>query len=305
MSNTAKNFAIIGVGGYIAPRHLEAIKDAGHNLVAAYDNKDSVGIMDRYFPDCQFFTDLERFQSYVESLAQTSQKVDYVSICTPNYLHSSHIKFALSHGAHAICEKPLVLTTKELDELADYEKRYGKKVYTVLQLRVHDAILALKNKIDKDSAQTQRKDYKITLDYMTSRGQWYHESWKGDVKKSGGLSTNIGVHFFDMLTWIFGEAEEIAVKEKGPTKESGYLKLKKAEVRWMLTIDRKNLPAEAVQSGKTTFRSMKIDNEEFEFSEGFTELHKRVYADILSGKGYGLEASRPAIAIVEKIRGMH
>ncbi|UOF02249.1 Gfo/Idh/MocA family oxidoreductase [Bdellovibrio reynosensis] len=292
------NFAIIGVGGYIAPRHLEAIKELGHTLVAAYDKNDSVGIMDRYFPDCQFFTDFERFESFVDSCKSTSKQVEYVSICTPNYMHSSHIKFALSHGAHAICEKPLVLHEREIDELAAYEKMFGKNVYTVLQLRVHDAILALKNKVD--SAPKQK--YKIDMTYMTSRGQWYHESWKGDVRKSGGLSTNIGVHFFDMLTWIFGDADKIEMKEKNNTVESGFVALKNADVNWYLTVDRGNLPPEAAKANKTTFRSIKINGEEFEFSEGFTELHKRVYTDILSGKGYGLDAARPAIRIVEKIR---
>lgn len=292
------NFAIIGVGGFIAPRHLEAIKDLGHNLVGAYDKNDSVGIMDRYFPDCQFFTEFERFEGFVDSLKGTSQQIDYIAICTPNYLHSAHIKFALSHGAHAICEKPLVLFEKDFEELEKYERVFGKRVYTVLQLRVHDAILALKHKID-----TEQKDtHKIDLNYMTSRGQWYHESWKGAVNKSGGLSTNIGVHFFDMLTWIFGEAKEVTVIEKSATLERGSLRLEKAEVSWSLTVDRKLLPEEALMAGKTTFRSIKIDGSEFEFSEGFTELHKRVYLDILSGKGYGLEAARPAIRIVEKIR---
>lgn len=292
------NFAIIGVGGYIAPRHLEAIKELGHTLVAAYDRNDSVGIMDRYFPDCQFFTDFERFESFVDSCKGTSRQIDYVSICTPNYMHSSHIKFALSHGAHAICEKPLVLFEKDIDELAAYEKKFGKNVYTVLQLRVHDAILALKKKIDSGTA----KRYSIEMIYMTSRGQWYHESWKGDVKKSGGLSTNIGVHFFDMLTWIFGEASKIEMKEMSNTVESGFVQLKNADVNWYLTVDRANLPDEALKANKTTYRSIKIDGEEFEFSEGFTELHKRVYTDILSGKGYGLDAARPAIRIVEQIR---
>lgn len=295
-----KNFAMIGVGGYIAPRHLEAIKEQGHNLVAAYDNKDSVGIMDRFFPDCQFFTEFERFETFVDSLKGTPQQIDFVSICTPNYLHSSHIKFALSHGAHAICEKPLVLTTKELDELIAYEKKYDRSVYTILQLRVHDAILALKKKIESEG----KSDYKIKLDYMTSRGQWYHESWKGSVNKSGGLSTNIGVHFFDMLTWIFGEATDVKVTEKSASTEKGSLKLKKGQVDWSLTIDRSNLPVDAVKSGKTTFRSIKIDGVEFEFSEGFTELHKKVYQDILSGKGYGVNDNRAAIQIVEQIRGL-
>lgn len=292
------NFAIIGVGGYIAPRHLEAIKDLGHNLVAAYDPNDSVGIMDRYFPDCQFFTEFERFESFIDSKKGTSEEVNFVSICTPNYLHASHIKFALSHGAHAICEKPLVLFEKDIDELISYEKKYDRKVYTVLQLRVHDSILALKKKIDAGN----QKDHKIQLTYVTSRGQWYHESWKGDVRKSGGLSSNIGVHFFDMLTWIFGDVEDVKINQYSSTLESGSLKLSNAEVDWVLTIDRKNLPQAALDSGKTTYRSISINGEEFEFSEGFTELHKKVYTDILNGRGYGLEAARPAIRIVEKIR---
>ena len=294
------NFALIGVGGYIAPRHLEAIKDLGHNLIAAFDPKDSVGFMDRYFPDCMFFTEFERFEGFVDTLKGSPGAIDYVSICTPNYLHASHIKFALRNQAHAICEKPLVLNVSDLDELIAIEKKSGKKVYTVLQLRVHDAILALKKKIDSES----RNDYQVELDYMTSRGQWYLESWKGDVKKAGGLSTNIGVHFFDMLTWIFGGATEVLVSHKDDLREKGTVKLAKAHVKWELTIDRSRLPADALKAGKTTFRSIKIDGEEFEFSEGFTELHKRVYTDILSGKGYGLEAARSAIEIVEKIRGM-
>lgn len=294
------NFAIIGVGGYIAPRHLEAIKDLGHNLVAAYDQNDSVGIMDRYFPDCQFFTDFERFEAYVDSLKGTSQQVDYVSICTPNHLHAPHIKFALSHGANAICEKPLVLFEKHIDELIEYERKYGKKVFTVLQLRVHDAILSLKSKVDASG----KSSHKVDLTYMTSRGQWYHESWKGDVRKSGGLSSNIGVHFFDMLTWIFGEPLEITMAEKNALAEKGFVKLAKADVQWELTIDKSRLPKHAIESGKTTFRSIKIDGEEFEFSEGFTELHKRVYSDIFAGKGYGLQDARAAVRIVEKIRSV-
>lgn len=292
------NFAIIGVGGYIAPRHLEAIKDLGHNLVAAYDHNDSVGIMDRYFPDCQFFTDFERFESYVDSLKDTSDQIEYISICTPNYMHASHIKFSLSHGAHAICEKPLVLHKKEIDELLEYEQKHGRKVYTVLQLRVHDAILKLKNKIELEN----KSNHKVELVYMTSRGQWYLESWKGDVRKSGGLSSNIGVHFFDMLTWIFGNPKEVVTLERSATLERGRLLLAKAEVDWILTIDRNNLPADAVANGKTTFRSIKIDGQEFEFSEGFTELHKRVYEGVFDGNGYGLEAARAAIEIVEAIR---
>lgn len=288
-----KNFAVIGVGGYIAPRHLEAIKQSGNHLVAAYDPKDSVGILDRYFPDCQFFTDFERFESYIES-----QKIDYVSICSPNHMHASHIKFALRNGAHAICEKPLVLHESDIDELAAYEKKYDRKVFTVLQLRVHEAIMNLKNKVDKEN----KAHHKVDLTYLTSRGNWYFESWKGDEKKSGGLSTNIGVHFFDMLTWIFGTMKDVKIVEKTPALERGVVELEKATVNWMLSVDKNLLPKEAAESGKTTFRSIKIDGDEFEFSEGFTELHNTVYKEILAGKGYGLEAARVAIRIVENLR---
>ncbi len=297
-----KKFAIIGVGGYIAPRHVEAIKDLGGELVAAFDINDSVGFIDRFFPDCQFFSDFERFEAYFDLLRGTDQQVDYVSICTPNYMHAAHIRFALSHGAHAICEKPLVLTEKEVDDLETAQKKYGKNVYAILQLRVHDAILSLKNKIESDKS---GRRFKVDLNYITSRGQWYYEAWKGDIRKSGGLSTNIGIHFFDMLTFIFGAPKEIRMDKKTESYEQGYLALEKADIHWFLSIDRKWLPPEAVQAGKTTFRSLKIDGEEFEFSEGFTELHKRVYQEILEGKGFGTTTSRPAIAIAEKIRGIH
>ncbi|MBX2995772.1 MAG: Gfo/Idh/MocA family oxidoreductase [Bdellovibrionaceae bacterium] len=293
------NFALIGVGGYIAPRHLEAIKTLGHKLVVAFDVNDSVGVLDRYFPDCRFFTQFERFEDFVSGLKNGPDKIDYVAICSPNYLHAPHIKFALRQGASAICEKPLVLTVAELDEIGQVERDSGQRVYTVLQLRVHDAILALKEKVSRSSG----KRHQVDLSYMTSRGQWYHESWKGDVRKSGGLSTNIGVHFFDMLTWIFGPMTSLQVSRSTPTLEEGTVSLEHADVRWMLTIDRSQLPGDAVRAGKTTFRSIKIDGEEFEFSEGFTELHQRVYADILAGRGYGLQDAHAALAIVEKIRG--
>lgn len=288
-----KNFAIIGVGGYIAPRHLEAIKATGNNLVAAFDPKDSVGILDRYFPDCQFFTEFERFEAFIES-----QNIDYVSICSPNYLHSSHIKFALRNGANAICEKPLVLKEKEIDELAEYEKRFSKKIFTVLQLRVHDSIIKLRNKVIEEG----KPHYNVDLTYLTSRGNWYFESWKGDESKSGGLSTNIGVHFFDMLTWIFGELKSVKIQERTSALESGVVELEKASVNWKLSVDRSELPKAAVEAGKTTFRSITIDGEEFEFSEGFTELHNKVYQEILAGNGYGLESARVAIRIVENLR---
>lgn len=294
-----KNFALIGAAGYIAPRHLEAISALGHNLVAAYDPSDSVGILDRYFPGCHYFKDFERFESFLEVQKNRGQNIDYVSICSPNYMHSAHIGFALRLGADAICEKPMVLEERELDELIEIEKATQKKVYTVLQLRLHESILSLKRKVENSS----KEKFDIELVYMTSRGQWYHESWKGDPRKSGGLSTNVGIHFFDMLTWIFGASRGIEIEMKAPTVERGFMKLERADVRWCLTIDRSMLPPKAVESKKTTFRSIRIDGEEFEFSEGFTELHKKVYADILDGKGYGIEDARMAIRVVERIRG--
>jgi UDP-N-acetyl-2-amino-2-deoxyglucuronate dehydrogenase len=270
--------------------------------VAAVDANDSVGILDRYFPDVRFFTDFERFEAFLEKRAASGEaKVDFVSICSPNYLHASHIKAAFRLGANAICEKPLVLTTKELDELSAAEKRFDRRLYTVLQLRVHDAIIDLKKKVEASG----KSMHEIDLQYFTSRGNWYHESWKGEVKKSGGLSTNIGVHFFDMLTWIFGSAKEMTLTQKSDTTEAGTLKLERANVKWLLSIDRTKLPPAAATAGKTTFRSLKIDGTEFEFSEGFTELHNRVYRDILAGQGYGLEPARAAIEIVEKLRGMN
>lgn len=301
---TGKNFAIIGVGGYIAPRHLEAIKELGGKLVAAYDKNDSVGIMDRYFPDCQFFTDFERFESCLQNLKLVNKPVDFISICTPNHMHLPHLQFALRLGANAICEKPLVLHATDIDQLIAIERQTGKRVFTVLQLRVHEAILKLKEKITSEKTNRNNQKYLIDLVYMTSRGNWYHESWKGDSRKSGGLSTNIGVHFFDMLTWIFGPAKDIKMTVKNATIEKGFVELENAKVNWMLTIDKAKLPFEAVQAGKTTYRSIQIDGAEFEFSEGFTELHKKVYTDILQDRGYGLEHARDAISIVEKIREM-
>ena len=299
-----KNFAIIGVGGYIAPRHLDAIKELGGNLLAAFDKNDSVGIMDRYFPDCQFFTDFERFESFLQNLKLEKKAVDFISICSPNYMHLPHLQFTLRMGADAICEKPLVLHALDVDQLITLERQTGKRVFTVLQLRVHDAILSLKKKVEAEHASKGGAKYVVDLEYMTSRGQWYHESWKGDLRKAGGLSTNIGVHFFDMLTWIFGPAKEIKMFEKTDTVEKGYVELDNAKVNWMLTIDKARLPLDAIAAGKTTFRSIKIDGADFEFSEGFTELHKKVYTDVLEGRGYGLEHAKPAIAIVEKIREM-
>ncbi len=293
------NFAFVGVGGYIAPRHFEAINATGNRTVLAYDPNDSVGILDRYTQDVEFYTNFELFSSRWESFSNTEKKINWLSVCSPNYLHSSQMKFGLSHGAHVLCEKPLVLETSELDELLDYEQKFGKKVNTVLQLRVHDAIIALKNKID---AEKRSGKYQIELTYLTSRGPWYHESWKGNDKKSGGLATNIGVHFFDMLTWIFGRAESVDLHVKNDSIVSGVMSLEKADVRWVLSIDRRFLPATAVQAGKTTFRSITVDGQEIEFSEGFTELHKRVYEKSLAGQGFGLNDARTGIELVEKIR---
>lgn len=296
----AKNFAVIGVGGYIAPRHLEAIKATGNNLVAAYDVNDSVGIMDRYFPDCQFFTRFEEFEGFIEKCQRTENRIEYFSICSPNHLHLPHIKSALRNGAHAICEKPLVLTTADLDELAEDERRFDRRVYTILQLRAHDAITRLKEEVDA----AKRNDHVVDLTYMTSRGQWYHQSWKADASKSGGLSTNIGIHFFDMLTWIFGPMKSVTIDEKNAFAEKGTLELEKARVNWFLSIDRSRLPKEARDAGKTTFRTIKIDGAEFEFSEGFTELHNKVYTEILAGRGFGVSDARAAVAIAEKVRSL-
>jgi len=291
-----KNFAVIGVGGYIAPRHLEAIIKTGNRIVAALDPNDSVGILDRYAPEAHFFTNPEQFEEYLQDVKGTKNQIDYVSICSPNYLHSSHIKMAFRHGADAICEKPIVLTVNEIEELIELQKKTGKKVSTILQLRVHEAIRSLKAKIDSEAD----KVHDIELTYITTRGHWYHQSWKGDEKKSGGLTTNIGVHFFDMITWIFGNPIENLVHKKTDTYAAGFLKLEKANVKWFLSVDKKFLNSEA--GTKTTFRSLKINDEEFEFSEGFTDLHTIVYSSILNGMGYGLNDVSPAIKIVEQIR---
>jgi UDP-N-acetyl-2-amino-2-deoxyglucuronate dehydrogenase len=294
-----KNFVLIGVGGYIAPRHMKAIKDTGNNLLAALDKHDSVGIMDSYFPDAEFFTEFERFDRHVEKLKRLGTKIDYVSVCSPNYLHDSHIRFGLRIGADVICEKPIVLNPWNIDSLLDIEKETGKNVYSILQLRIHPAIIALKAKIDAAPA---GKHFEIDLKYFTSRGQWYQRSWKGDVQKSGGIATNIGVHFFDMLMWIFGEVKENLVLEHGLQTAAGKLKLEKATVNWLLSIDVNKLPQVAKDSGKKTYRNLSIDGDEFEFSEGFTELHTNSYKYILEGNGFPLIETRRAIQLVHDIR---
>ncbi len=295
-----KNFALIGASGYIAPRHLKAIKDTNNNLIAALDKFDSVGIMDSYFPNADFFVEFERFDRHIEKLKrQKDIHLDYVSICTPNYLHDAHIRMALRRDAHAICEKPLVLNPWNIDALTDIERETYKKVYTILQLRLHPSIIALRDKVlngPKD------KIYDVDLTYLTSRGHWYYTSWKGDVSKSGGIASNIGVHFYDMLSWIFGEVKQNTVHLHGHDRAAGYLEFEKARVRWFLSIDYDVIPQEIKEKGQRTYRSIKVDGNEIEFSGGFTELHTRSYEDILKGNGFGLSDARQSIEIVHKIR---
>ncbi|MDC6350613.1 Gfo/Idh/MocA family oxidoreductase [Zeaxanthinibacter sp. PT1] len=295
-----KKFALIGAAGYIAPRHMKAIKDTDNILLAAYDKGDSVGIIDSYFPKADFFVEFERFDRHIEKLKyEKDTYLDFVSICSPNYLHDAHIRFALRSGADAICEKPLVLNPWNVDKLQKVEENTGKKIYNILQLRVHPSIIALKEKVKQ-----AKKDNKFEVDltYLTSRGHWYFTSWKGDLSKSGGIATNIGVHFYDMLSWIFGDVQENTVHVHEHDRAAGYLEFENARVRWFLSINADYLPKEVKDKGQTTFRSITIDGEELEFSGGFTDLHTMVYKDILNGKGYGLEAARTAIEIVHDIR---
>lgn len=299
MSKQKNNFGLIGLAGYIAVRHVRAIKETGNDLVAALDPFDSVGFMDSYFPEADFFTEFERFDRHIAKLNRQGTQVNYVSICSPNYLHDSHIRFALRNGADAICEKPLVLNPWNIDALKDYEQETGKRVWNILQLRHHPAIMALKEKVKNDPAD---KTYDIDLSYITSRGNWYHYSWKGNEEKSGGVPTNIGVHFFDMLTWIFGEVKENKTNLIKTDKAAGCLELERARVRWFLSIDYQDIPKEVKTAGKRTFRSITVDGEEIEFSGGFTDLHTLSYSNILEGKGYGLEAARNSIETVYQIR---
>lgn len=294
-----KNFVLIGAGGYIAPRHMKAIKDTGNNLLAALDKHDSVGILDSYFPQADFFTEFERFDRHIEKLRRQGTHTDYVTVCSPNYLHDAHIRFGLRIGADVICEKPLVLNPWNVEALMEIEKETQRNVYTILQLRLHPAVIALREKIQQGPA---GKKYEINLNYITSRGHWYHTSWKGDIQKSGGIATNIGVHFFDMLLWIFGDLQESVVTEHSAEKAAGRLELEKATVNWFLSIDAETLPEEAKKAGKRTYRSLKVDGEEFEFSEGFTELHTVSYEAILKGKGFRMEETLPSIRLVHQIR---
>jgi len=294
-----KNFALIGAGGYIAPRHMKAIKDTGNNLIAALDKNDSVGILDSYFPEADFFTEFERFDRHLEKLKRQGKKIDFVSVCSPNYLHDAHIRFGLRIGADVICEKPIVLNPWNIEALQEIEKETGNQVFSILQLRLHPAIIALKEKIDSGAA---GKKYTVDLQYITSRGHWYHTSWKGDMSKSGGIATNIGVHFFDMLMWIFGPVKENTVNMHSQVTASGKLELEKATVNWMLSIDVNTLPEAVKAAGKRTYRMLTIDGDAFEFSEGFTELHTTSYANIIAGNGFPLTENLRAIELVHEIR---
>lgn len=294
-----KNFALIGVGGYIAPRHLKAIKETGNNLLAAYDKNDSVGIMDSYFPKAAFFTEQELFDRHNTKLIASGQKIDYISVCTPNYLHDAHIRYGLRLGSNVICEKPVVLNPWNIDALENVEKIEGHQAYTILQLRLHEAIVALKKKISEGP---KDKIYDIDLTYITPRGYWYYTSWKGDIRKSGGVATNIGVHFYDMLSWIFGPVKNSIVHVSTHDRVAGFLELQNANVRYFLSINGDTLPQQVVEKGGKTYRSILIDGEEFEFSTGFTELHTLSYQKILNGEGFRIGESRNAIETVYNIR---
>ena len=294
-----KNFALIGVAGYVAQRHLRAIKDTSNNLLVALDPFDSVGIMDSFFPDASFFVEFERFDRHVEKLRSRNVNLDYISICTPNYLHDSHIRMALRSGSNAICEKPLVLNPWNLDALKNIEKEYDGKVNTILQLRLHPSIIALKNKIEKGP---KDKIYDVDLTYLTSRGNWYYTSWKGDISKSGGIASNIGIHFYDMLSWVFGEVQTSKVHVHTHDRAAGYLEFEKARVRWFLSINENLLPAEVREKGQRTYRSITVDGNEIEFSDGFFDLHTKSYEEIINGNGFGIDEARQSIDIVHAIR---
>jgi UDP-N-acetyl-2-amino-2-deoxyglucuronate dehydrogenase len=294
-----KTFALVGAAGYIAPRHMQAVRDTGNTLVAALDPNDSVGIIDSFFPDAEFFTEFERFDRFVDKRRRTGQTIDFFSICSPNYLHDSHSRFALRSGADAICEKPLVLNPWNIDGLLDMETVTGKRVYTILQLRVHPSIVALRKSV---ASAGRGKKADVDLTYITSRGGWYLQSWKGDERKSGGIATNIGVHFFDMLHFVYGRLQSSVVHLREPTKAAGHLEYEHARVRWYLSLDVNDVPASERESGKRTFRSLTSDGSQIEFSDGFTGLHTKSYEEILAGRGFGLEENRVAIETVANIR---
>jgi UDP-N-acetyl-2-amino-2-deoxyglucuronate dehydrogenase len=299
MIETPKNFGIIGVAGYIAVRHLHAIKETGNNLLASLDKFDSVGRIDNYFPDSDFFVEFERFDRHFDKLKRTGTKIDFVSICSPNYLHDSHIRFALRHQAEAICEKPIVLNPWNVDALQEIENETGHRIYTILQLRLHPKLLELKERIRKGP---KGKVYNVDLSYISSRGNWYSISWKGDIQKSGGVTTNIGIHFFDLLGWIFGSTSKNVVHLSEPRKAAGYLELENARVRWFLSVDYNDIPEPIKNSGQRTFRSITVEGEEIEFSEGFADLHSLSYREILAGRGFGLKEARQSVETAYTIR---
>lgn len=294
-----KNFALIGVSGYIAPRHMIAIRDTGNDLIATLDPNDSVGIIDSYFPQASFFTEFERFDRHIHKIKRRGTEINYISICTPNYLHDSQIRFALRSGSDAICEKPLVLNPWNIDGLKEIENDTGKKIHTILQLRLHPSIIELRKSVKK---QKSKNKHEVDLTYITSRGNWYMQSWKGDIKRSGGIATNIGVHFFDMLHFIFGDIQENIVHFSSDTVSAGYLEYENARVRWFLSVDYENIPDIVKKNGQRTFRSINVDGKELEFSDGFTDLHTRTYEEILTGRGFGLEENRVSIETVSDIR---
>ena len=294
-----KKFALIGVAGYVAKRHLKAIKDTNNYLVAALDKFDNVGILDSFFPETDFFVEFERFDRYIDKLRRTGEKIDYVSICTPNYLHDAHIRFALRNQADAICEKPVVLNPWNVDALIGIEEETGKRVNNIFQLRLHPDIIKLKKEVESASSD---KIYNIDLTYITSRGNWYFRSWKADIQKSGGVATNIGIHFFDMLIWIFGDVEKNTVHLLENNKTAGFLQLKNANIRWFLSIDYIDLPSAIKNNNQRTYRSIKIDDHELEFSDGFSDLHTANYQEIIAGRGVGLEEAKSSIQTVYEIR---
>lgn len=294
-----KNFAVIGVGGYIAPRHLRAIRDTGNKLIAAVDPKDSVGVLDQYSFDVKFFTEIERFDRHLEKLRRGPEenRAHYVSICSPNYLHDAHCRLALRVGADAICEKPLVINPWNFDALQDLETETKHRIHTILQLRVHPALIKLRNDLQQAGG-----IHDVELTYVTSRGPWYQVSWKGQEDKSGGVATNIGVHFFDLLLWLFGSVQGIKVYHSDESRMSGFMELERARVKWFLSVDKNDLPAVAQPTGRTTYRSITVDGREVEFSEGFTDLHTRVYEETLAGRGFGIKDARPSIELTYAIR---
>lgn len=294
-----KRFALVGAGGYVAPRHMKAIKETGNELVAALDKNDSVGVMDNYFPAADFFTEFERFDRHLEKLKRKGLGIDYLSVCSPNYLHDAHIRFGLRLGADVICEKPLVLNPWNIDALKEMEVETGKRVFNILQLRVHPKVIELRNRLMQEN---KKSKYEVDLVYITSRGKWYYSSWKGDISKSGGIATNIGVHFYDLLGWLFGDVQKNIVHIHEKDRVAGFLEYEKARVKYFLSINEETLPKEILNSGKKTYRRLDIDGVEFEFSEGFTDLHTVSYQEILKGNGFGLEEARRSIQTVHDIR---